>query len=467
MSPPMSPPDNTTHRAAGTRRDLGAITADGVCFSIMVGAGETYVPAFALAMGLGETGAGWIVTVPMLTGAIIQLVSPAAIARLGSLRAWVVICAVVQALTMLAYGAIALAGHATPAMLFLVATIYWAAGLATGPAWNTWVGALVPRRIRARFFARRSRFAHLAVLVGLVGAGLALEFGRSRGDVLSVFAVIFIIAGAARVISSILLASQHEPRDIVAATQRVPIRAWIRRWRGSNDGRLLLYMLAVQGGVQVAGPFFTPYMLGEMKLDYMSYLLLIGTSFLTKMLVLPSVGTLVHRLGARPMLIASGAGIIPLSALWVISDSVPFLLVTQIISGFIWAAYELTTFLLLFDHIRESERTSVLTSYNLAHASMTVCGALIGGTILHLMAEGHAAYMVIFALSGVLRLAALPIVLGIRPLPVEHYAIATRPLGVRPNAGSFDAPIVSSLGGPHEDDAAPDEESPADLQPAS
>ncbi len=30
-------------------------------------------------------------------------------------------------------------------------------GLATGPAWNTWIGTIVPRSVRARFFSRRSR----------------------------------------------------------------------------------------------------------------------------------------------------------------------------------------------------------------------------------------------------------------------------------------------------------------------
>ena len=47
-------------------RDLRAITADGVFFSVMVGLGEAYVPAFALAVGLGEIVAGLVATVPML-----------------------------------------------------------------------------------------------------------------------------------------------------------------------------------------------------------------------------------------------------------------------------------------------------------------------------------------------------------------------------------------------------------------
>ena len=41
--------------------------------------------------------------------------------------------------------------------VLLVASIYWAASLATGPAWNTWQGTVIPHQIRAKFYARRSR----------------------------------------------------------------------------------------------------------------------------------------------------------------------------------------------------------------------------------------------------------------------------------------------------------------------
>ncbi|MCA9297018.1 MAG: hypothetical protein KC983_10885 [Phycisphaerales bacterium] len=435
----------THDRPDAARRDLRLITADGIAFSVMVGVGETYVPAFALVVGLSETAAGCIVAVPLLAGAVIQLVSPAAVSRLGSLRIWVVLCAVVQACAMLAYAGIALSDRVPAPMLFLVTTIYWAAGLATGPAWNTWVGTLVPPKVRAHFFARRSRLAHFAVFCGLVAGGLALYFGEGGGLILRTFAVLFGVAGCARLVSAVMLACQSEPIRPAGRQTIVPIRDWMRRWRHSDDGRLLLYMLAVQGAVQIAGPFFAPFMLGELQLDYLHYLMLIGTSFLTKMLILPYVGRLVHRCGPRAVLVAAGIGIVPLSALWTISTWFPFLLATQILSGGIWAVYELTTFLLFFEHIDEKERTSVLTTYNLAHAIMTVVGTLAGAVILKMLAEGTVGYMTLFALSGGLRLLAVPLLLRVGRIPVRRYSISIRALGVRPNSGSLDAPIVTSL----------------------
>ncbi|MEI6255422.1 MAG: hypothetical protein WCQ77_02145, partial [Planctomycetota bacterium] len=60
---------------AGLRRDLWVSTADAAAFSLMVGFGETYIPAFALALGLGPVAAGMMASVPVLVGAIFQLIT--------------------------------------------------------------------------------------------------------------------------------------------------------------------------------------------------------------------------------------------------------------------------------------------------------------------------------------------------------------------------------------------------------
>ena len=83
--------------AAVLRRDLAYVHTDAVAASVMVGTGETYIAAFALALGLGDIVAGIVASGPLLAGAFLQLVSPYAIRRLGSHRRWVVLTAGLQA----------------------------------------------------------------------------------------------------------------------------------------------------------------------------------------------------------------------------------------------------------------------------------------------------------------------------------------------------------------------------------
>ncbi|MFH2001536.1 MAG: MFS transporter, partial [Planctomycetota bacterium] len=364
------------------RRDLRAIYGDGVSYSLMVGLGETYIPAFVLTLGMGEVAAGWIVSIPMMAGAILQLVSPAAVAWLKSRRRWVLFCASLQVLSLLAFMIAAGVGHCPGLIAFLLASLYWGANLATGPAWNTWVGHLVPRQIRPTFFARRSRACQAAIMIGTVAGGLCLHLGAEKTSAFRMFVVLFLAAAMSRAISTWFLARQSEPRPVIENHRIVTPLEFLHRARRGDDGRLLLYMLAVQVAVQIAGPFFTPYMLGRLEYSYLEYLVVLCTAFAAKMIAFPLAGQVARRFGSQKVLYFSGIGIVPLSALWVFSDNLVYLLFLQVLSGMIWASYELSTFLLFFERIDESDRTRVLTAFNLANAMAMVVGALIGGFLL-------------------------------------------------------------------------------------
>jgi MFS family permease len=436
------------------RRDLRAIYGDGLGFSVMVGMGETYVPALALALGMGEVAAGWIVAAPLLMGAVLQLVSPTAVRRLRSHQEWVVLCAGGQAACCLAYAGLALAGEVPAAVVFLVATLYWGMGMAGGPAWNTWVGTIIPRQIRSRYLARRGRGCQAAVLVGLVLGGSALQVGSDGRYLLYVFAAMFLVSAISRGVSTWCLIRQSEPQPLPADHRPVPPRELIRRARHGADGRLLLFMLAMQAAVQITGPFFTPYMLGELQFSYAKYLLLIATAYVAKMAAFPFLGSIAKRHGSAWLLYASAAGIVPLSALWIVSTNLSYLLVIQVFGGAIWAGYELATLLLLFERIDETERTSVLTVFNLANATALVGGALLGGTLLKVLGPDRDAYHLLFALSGAARLIALILMARLSRVAFRPAVIVTRVLGVRPNTGSLDVPVVTSLAPPPDDETA-------------
>ena len=81
------------------RRDLRTIWVDGLAWSLMVGMGELYIAAFAVALGLGETVSGLVATVPLLLGATVQLLTPRLVVLVGSQRRFVSACALLQALS--------------------------------------------------------------------------------------------------------------------------------------------------------------------------------------------------------------------------------------------------------------------------------------------------------------------------------------------------------------------------------
>ena len=204
------------------RGDLRASILDGAAFGGMVGFGETYFPAFALAVGLGEMAAGMVSSVPLVAGGLMQLASPLAVKLLRSHRRWVVICAVIQALSFVPLLIAALAGSIGTTTLLLVAAVYWGAGLATGPAWNTWIGTLVPPSIRPRFFANRTRISQAGVFAGFLIGGILLQYASANGRSLHAFAILFGVAGCCRVVSAWMLQRHSEPVPLPANMRQIP-----------------------------------------------------------------------------------------------------------------------------------------------------------------------------------------------------------------------------------------------------
>lgn len=430
--------------ASGLRGDLCASSADAAAFSIMVGAGETYLPAFVLAVGLGEVCAGLTATLPMLAGATLQLFAPRLIPYAGSHRRWVIFCAILQAASFLPLAGAAVVGRISWSAVLLVATVYWAAGMAAGPAWNTWMARAVPRSLRARFFATRTWIAQAAVLVGLLVGGMTLHLASEQGLPVYGFAILFGMACCARLVSAGFLARQREPKSPIPVDHRVSIAAFAGRLR-RPEGRLLAYMLGAQAATQLAAPYFTPFMLGELRLGYGTYMLLLGTAFLAKAMALPKLGRWAHRLGPKSLLWIGGIGIVPLPAMWLVSTATGYLMALQVVGGVLWACYELGTFLLLFETIPDEERTSVLTSFNLLNALAIAAGSAAGGLLLGRVGQGRSAYMLLFLASSVGRLVTLPLLRTVAEAPRIPLRIGFRPLAVRPSAGSVDRPILATL----------------------
>ncbi|NBQ16659.1 MAG: MFS transporter, partial [Proteobacteria bacterium] len=161
-----------THDHRTLRSDLHNCTGDGVTHAFMVGLGETNFPLFALALGKGDAVAGLVATVPQLVGAVLQTCAPWAIERIGSPRRWIMLCATIQVLGFVPMVIAALMGAMPTWMLFAVSSVYWAVNLGAAPAWNTWVGALFPRRIRVRYFGWRSRIYQVSIMGALLVGGV-------------------------------------------------------------------------------------------------------------------------------------------------------------------------------------------------------------------------------------------------------------------------------------------------------
>jgi len=426
-------------------------------------------------VGATDTAAGLIATLPLVGGAVLQLISPRGVSWLGSYRKWVILCALVQAVAFIPLVIGALAGRMPTSLIFVIATVYWGAALATGPAWNTWVGSIVPAIVKPRFFARHARMAQITILVGIVGAGVSLEVGKNYDVALSVFAFCFLVAAVARTVSFSALAILREPLPPSrAGHRRLSVKEIVRRFSASAsplrsgddevdddddegdgdaesrsdraskkwEGRAIVYFLVMMAAVQIANPFLIPFILRKLELNYARFTTLIAVVFVAKGIALPIFGTVAKRYGPKRLLWIGGTMVIPLPALWMVSSSFPYLIALQVAAGVAAAAYEFGVFLLFFETIHERDRTSILTFFNLGNALAGIGGSLVGGLLLRALGEEQSAYYTIFVASTIARALAILFLIRLSGIRLTPVPIIVRIVGVRIGLGSIDRPML-------------------------
>ena len=182
---------------------------------------------------------------------------------------------------------------------------------------------------------------------------------------------------------------------------------WARGGGAAAGGKLLVYLFAVQTAVYLSGPYFAPFILSKLAIPYHHYAMLIGLTFVGKVVALPAWGRLAHYSSPHKLLWIGGLSIIPISGLWFVSQSFVFLAVLQFAGGVTWAAWELAIVLMFFESIPRAQRTSVLTVYNFGNSLAQVVGALLGALWLYEFQRSFDAYLWLFLASSVGRAATI------------------------------------------------------------
>ncbi len=381
-------------------------------YSLMVGLGETYLSAFVLTMGFSERASGLLITLPTLIGSVIQLLSALCVRLFGSQRKWVMISASIQATSLLGLSALGLglplSDVAKERAVFGLITAYWTFGLAAGPSWSSWIGSIVPDHCRTHFFAYRTRVAQLFTVVGLIVAGLALET-RGPGELkLPIFALLFAVSALCRYISVGFLKQHPEGMIKPSIDARNLLKPDFWRWLAARRTfTIIVFLFVTQIATNVSGPFFNAYMLKHLALDYEHYVALVSIAFATRVLSGGALQRLAHRLGSTTLTHLGAFLIVPIPALWVLTDSFGWLLLFQALTGFAWGCHELGVTLLYMEKQSHHERAGLMTITQLLNASAMFLGSWIGFLMLGSGPTQAFSYYSIFIASSCLRL--LPI----------------------------------------------------------
>lgn len=392
---------------SSTEQSLKLSNLDAFLYSLMVGAGESYLPAYALSIGMGEVFAGILATLPLVSGAFLQLLTPKILAKIHSHKYFVVSSTFLQALAFVPLIYYSL--HRAPNfwVLFLILTLYWGAGFSAGSVWNYWMGHLVPESKSSKYFSFRSRVQQTGTLVGIIGGGVALHNNVEIGPFSSVFSLLFLVAFISRLTSTLVLSKKLFKREWGSVPEKVEglLPSWKIFWKGEHKKRFFTMLFPFQIAIYVTSPFVTPYMLTQLKMNYGQYMGAIACLFLGKIISLSVIQKSKQNFDGFRVFMMGLIFMSPTPLLWAFNAHYAYILGLQMVSGMALACFEVGLSLIFFQDLKQEEKVPVVTVYNLLNSVAIICGTFIGGQLLTSLGANPHRFWALYLTGGALRMA--------------------------------------------------------------
>lgn len=371
-----------------------AIIADGAWYNALSGITSNYTIPLALALGAGAPQVGIISAAPKLAS---TLASPVA-GRMVHHRPKRLACwsAAIERLSWLGVAVLPLLVLKDPLLLLTILLVVTsAAGAFLNMGWVTWMGDLIPVSIRGRFFGRRNAIASATALVSaVVGGGLLAIIGGALG-----FTTIFVLAAICGAISYLYIIRTPEP----AVRQRV-------RTDGKGGGffwRFTAHMTALLFGIYIASPFFAVYMLKNMHIGYVWFMLVTAAEMAIAILFQPYWGRLADRFGNRAVMAICNVLVVFYPLFWLFISEPWHILFAAAFSGFAWSGFDLAAFNYLLEASPARCLPDYIGRYKFVTGLALFAGPLLGGIAAEYFAGAGLLWwsglQLLFLLSFVLR----------------------------------------------------------------
>jgi MFS family permease len=386
------------------KRSLKYSIIDGAFYSAMVGFGESFLNAFAVFLQATTTQLSILGSLPITLGSLSQLVSNKLLKVFKKRKKLVCTFALMQGLMYIPFALVYFFGTLRVYHLIIFACLYWIFGMMVGPAWSSWMGDLVNEKDRGSYFGRRSRISGFVTFITFMAAGYLLQM-FTDGDMSKYigFAILFCTAVICRMLSLTFLSMKYEPDFELDEKVQFSLPDFLKQSMDTNFGRFVLFMCLMNFGIYIAAPFFTVYMLNDLKFSYATFTIVTAASMIVKFFTYPFWGKVSDKYGTRKIMTFTGILVTIVPLLWVFSTNVTYLIIAQAFIGFFWAGFEIATFNYIFDATSQKKRTTCIAYYNVLNGLSLLAGALIGGLIVKYNHLFWSQYILVFIISFAIR----------------------------------------------------------------
>jgi len=362
------------------RKNLKYSIIEGSFFAFMFGLGENYLSAMAVFLGFSALQISILNSLPQLLGAFAQLGTYRFAKIFNSTRRFVVILAALQALMWILLIYIINITDSYMAIL-LWSILYYIIASIIGPAWISWMGYLVPLRIRANYHANRNRIIHSSVFIAIMLGGMILKIFKD--DMILGFTIMFTIGAIGRIISSHYLSKKND-EGIEKINDNYKYSEVLK---DKTKTLFMIYNTSIHFSVMFLGPLFTIYILRTMELSYFVLTLCMVSWWVGNVFSSRYWGRVSKRKGNFYLLKFTTIIMCILPILWIsvyyfsASGRIFVSLVINLIAGITFSGFGLSSFNIVYDISNKDEVIKFSSLMNCLKGIGIFLGSIIAGSI--------------------------------------------------------------------------------------
>lgn len=354
---------------------------EGAIALIAFGLQQTFYIPFLNTLGASKMQVGICAGLPSLVTGLIQLGVPRWLENTTNYRKVLLISSILHGVSFVPMALLTYwdsphsAWYAAVFMAFCAGSFGFGAG-----CWADWMGHLVPRRRRGKYFARRNRIQNLVQLAMVTLAGQMLD--TFAGKTLLVFSLIWWAAFLTRTGSALLFIWHYEPVAMKHLPRHtISFRDFCAGLPSSPFGRFVLASSLLHLGANFSGPFFALYMLNDLKMSYMEFTILTLTPSLLTIVSMGLWGRVCDRFGYVIPMRLQALGVLGLPLVWIVTQHFAALLAVQIMAGLMWGGMTLSSFGYSIGALEGGKRLSYLSYLNCIMSVCIFVGTTLGGLL--------------------------------------------------------------------------------------
>ena len=361
---------------------------EGVFASAKVSFGDRFIHPFAIAINTSNPLVALLTSISGLLGPLSQLISAQKL-RKFSRKKVVMLSVLLESLMWLPFIAIAILFSKgifvsfLPILLLLSFSIYIIMANASYPQWFSWMGDLVDKKYRGRWFSKRNLLIGVASVVLAVLASIFLDYFKKIDLAMMGFIILFSLALISRFVSWTIFKKQYEPKLKFKKENYFSFWSFLKKSPKNNFGRFTTFRALFGFAGTISSAVWSIYILRHLGFSYSIYMIILSSEILFSLLFLSLWGKLADKYGNYKILVITTLFLPITPILWILHPSPIYLIfVPALIGGIAWGGFALATSNFIYDNVGKQKRSLAVSYYTMSWGIGVSAGAGVAALLI-------------------------------------------------------------------------------------